>query len=348
MRLVNARFSTEQKFFWDERAASAEAQTTQPIQDHVEMGFSGTSGDPGFSDLVAKLAAIEEYQVLFQGVFGSSQINEERVGKALAQFVRSIQSFDSKYDAGRAVRDDNEAFPNYTANENNGKQLFLTPPNQNGAGCAGCHTPPEFDIAPKSGNNGLVTQIGGGTDLANTRSPSLRDLVSAAGVPHGGFMHDGSLPSLLAVINHYNSIPAVVAGIDPRLVRPGNLPQQLNLTVQQKTDLVAFLNTLTGSSIYTDEKYSTPFQSNGALGLVVLPSQNEEMTFSEVSGSKFVTLRSTGVPNVGYLIQKSTDLVLWTSTALTASSAGVLQITLPRLESEEQMFYRFAYDSTSQ
>jgi cytochrome c peroxidase len=76
MRLVNARFSTEQKFFWDKRAASAEAQTTQPIQDHVEMGFSGPSGDPGFSDLVAKLGAIEEYQVLFQGVFGSSQINE--------------------------------------------------------------------------------------------------------------------------------------------------------------------------------------------------------------------------------------------------------------------------------
>ena len=45
MRLVNARFSNEPRFFWDERATSAEDQATQPIQDHKEMGFSGTDGD---------------------------------------------------------------------------------------------------------------------------------------------------------------------------------------------------------------------------------------------------------------------------------------------------------------
>ena len=112
MRLVNARFSTEAKFFWDERAASAEAQATQPIQDHVEMGFSGAAGDPSFDELVEKLSAIEEYQVLFKGVFGEPTINEERIGKAIAQFVRSIQSFDSKYDAGRAVRNEAQPFPN--------------------------------------------------------------------------------------------------------------------------------------------------------------------------------------------------------------------------------------------
>ena len=142
MRLINARFSDEMKFFWDERAASAEVQATQPIQDHVEMGFSGTDGDPDFSDLVTKLSAIEEYQVLFQGVFGEATINEERIGKAIAQFVRSLQSFDSKYDAGRAIRNEGQPFPNFTASENTGKQLFLSPPNNGGAGCAGCHRPP--------------------------------------------------------------------------------------------------------------------------------------------------------------------------------------------------------------
>jgi cytochrome c peroxidase len=45
MRLVNSRFANEQNFFWDERATSLENQTTQPIQDHKEMGFSGTNGD---------------------------------------------------------------------------------------------------------------------------------------------------------------------------------------------------------------------------------------------------------------------------------------------------------------
>lgn len=44
MRLINARFANESKFFWDERAASLEVQTTMPIKDHAEMGFSGANG----------------------------------------------------------------------------------------------------------------------------------------------------------------------------------------------------------------------------------------------------------------------------------------------------------------
>ena len=51
MRLVNARFAVEAKFFWDERAAPLEQQTTKPIQDHAEMGFSGQSGRPVLADL---------------------------------------------------------------------------------------------------------------------------------------------------------------------------------------------------------------------------------------------------------------------------------------------------------
>lgn len=348
MRLINARFATEAKFFWDERAASAEAQATQPIQDHIEMGFSGTAGDPALADLVDKLSAIEEYQVLFRSVFGEPTINEERLGKALAQFVRSLQSFDSKYDAGRANRNDGQLFLNFNASENAGKQLFLTPPNNAGAGCAGCHRPPEFDIDPNTGNNGIVSKIGGGTDLTNTRSPSLRDLVDSAGTPHGGFMHDASLPSLLAVIDHYNSIPAVVPGLDPRLTRPGApgtppQPQRLNLTVQQKADLIAFLRTLTGSSIYSDEKYSSPFNADGSLGLVVLPTDPEEMSFSQQDGTTYITLRGSGVPNVGYLFQASPDLVKWTSTAVNASPTGELEMTVPRDMATGKMFYRFAY-----
>jgi cytochrome c peroxidase len=348
MRLVNARFATEQKFFWDERAASAEAQATEPIKDHVEMGFSGTLGDPSFPDLAAKLADIEEYQVLFQGVFGDTVVTEERVGKAIAQFVRSIQSFDSKYDAGRALRNDGQPFPNFTASENAGKDLFRLPPNQGGAGCAGCHRPPEFDIDPNSGNNGVVSKIGGGIDLTNTRSPSLRDLVDADGTPHGGFMHDASLPTLLSVINHYNTIPAVVTGIDPRLTRPGGpgnppQPQRLNLTTQQKTDLEAFLRTLTGSSIYTDEKFSSPFNDDDSLAVIILPSEAAAMTFSEQEGAQTATLRAAGVPNVGYLFQTSPDLDKWTTTAINASAEGLLEMTVPITEGEDEKFYRFAY-----
>lgn len=224
MRLVNARFATERKFFWDERAATLEAQTTQPIQDHVEMGFSATLGDPAFADLVTKLSTVDEYRVLFAMAFGDKNITEARIQLALAQFVRSIQSFDSKYDTGRsAAGNDNVDFGNFTAAENAGKQLFLNPPGgpNGGAGCAGCHRPPEFDIDPNSLNNGVITKIGGGTDLTNTRSPGLRDMVGPNGSSNGAFMHDGSFATIAQVINHYNLIPGNNANLDPRLQRPG-------------------------------------------------------------------------------------------------------------------------------
>jgi cytochrome c peroxidase len=62
MRLINARFSAERKFFWDERAPTLEFQTTQPIQDHIEMGFSGAGGDPDLSALGLRISELELYR----------------------------------------------------------------------------------------------------------------------------------------------------------------------------------------------------------------------------------------------------------------------------------------------
>ena len=98
MRLVNSRFSDEAKFFWDERAGTLEAQSTMPIMDHVEMGYSGTNGDPDFNQLIEKLDTVSYYDDLFRLAFGDEEITESRMQIALAQFIRSIQSFDSPYD----------------------------------------------------------------------------------------------------------------------------------------------------------------------------------------------------------------------------------------------------------
>ena len=273
MRLVNSRFSNEEKFFWDERAASLENQVTQPIQDHVEMGFSGTNGDPNFNDLILKLSAIDYYQILFEFAFGNSTIDEDKIQKALAQFVRSIQSFDSKFDEGLVQAPNlNAPFPNYTPQENLGKQLFLSPPPNGGAGCAGCHAPPEFDIDPNTLNNGVIGMIGSTTevDLTNTRSPSLRDIANPNGSLNGPMMHDGSMTSLLQVIEHYNNIPnhPENTNLDNRLQRPGNQTQQLNLTANEKSALEAFLKTLTGTGIYTNEIWSDPFDDDGNIAVI--------------------------------------------------------------------------------
>ncbi len=345
MRLINARFSNEARFFWDERAATLETQTTQPIQDHVEMGFSGASGDPSFADLVTKLSAIDDYRVLFAMTFGDAGISEARVQLALAQFVRSIQSFDSKFDLGRAqVNNINTNFSNFTASENAGKQLFLTAPSPlgtpaAGAGCAACHAAPEFAIDPNSRNNGVTARIGGGADLTNTRSPSLRDLVGPGGQSNGPFMHDGGFTTLAAVINHYNAIPGDNTNLDPRLRRPGGNTQNLNLSAQQKSDLAAFLGTLTGTTVYTDEKWSDPFNENNQLALIVLPPGAVEITDH---GDGTVTIACQAAAGLNYNLQTSADLKEWKHVVTMVSDAT------GRCEHQADVsgnaFYRFTYE----
>lgn len=274
MRLSNERFGNESHYFWDERVTFLENQITEPIRNAIEMGFSGTGGDPAFSDLIAKLSATQEYPILFKLAFGSSTIDEGGIEDAVAQFIRSIQSFDSRYDSGRAFVADSKSFPNFTTSENNGKQLFITAPNLGGAGCAVCHRPPEFDIDPNSRNNGVTDAIGGGTDLTNTRAPSLRNLARPTGELNGPFMHNGAFTTLAQVIDHYAAIPGDNANLDPRLQRPGGGVQTLNLTAQQRLDLEAFLLTLSGNALYTDPKWSDPFRADGTITLTNVPGGN--------------------------------------------------------------------------
>lgn len=270
MRLINTRFATETRFFWDERALNLETQTTMPIKDHGEMGFSGENGDLAFSDLITKLSSIGYYKELFKFVYGSEEITEVKIQSALAQFIRSIQSFDSKYDAGRILAaNDGQPFTNFTPQENQGKNLFLSPPvfdangirTSGGLGCAGCHRAPEFDIDPNTLNNGIIGKISGtGIDITNTRAPSLRDLVKLDGTPNGPMMHTGVITTLQTAIGHYGTINLAPGNtnLDPRLT-PGGVGQQLNLTATEVNAVIAFLRTLSGSDVYTNPKWSNPF-----------------------------------------------------------------------------------------
>ena len=270
MRLINTRYAVEAKFFWNERAASLEAQTTMPIADHLEMGFSGQTGRGNITSLITKLNGIGYYKELFKLAYGDATITDARMQTALAQFIRSIQSFDSKYDIGRAqVANDGAPFPNFTAQENAGKNLFLTPPIFIGAseriggglGCNACHQAPEFDIDPNSRNNGFIGVIGSNQmDLTNTRSPSLRDILNAAGVANTPFMHTAVPVTIRQVLNHYNSIAAAPrnTNLDPRL-KPNNIGQNLQMTPAETDAMVAFLRTLTGKDVYTNKKWGSPF-----------------------------------------------------------------------------------------
>jgi cytochrome c peroxidase len=266
MRLANAGssqalFPGSGIFFWDRRALSLESAVTQPIRNAIEMGFSGTNGDPDFAELIARLSALPEYQLLFGVAFGSPVVDETRIQKALSQFLRSINSSDSKYDAANSLF--SLPFSNFTESENRGKQLFFDPPSFGGAGCGFCHQGSAFTNNTR-GNNGVITAMGGGTDLTVTTSGSLRELVNPSGQLNGPLMHNGAFTSIAQVIDHYAAVPGN-PNLDVLLKGNGGRGQTLNLTPQQRLDLEAFLLTLSGKAVYTDPKWSDPFRADGTI-----------------------------------------------------------------------------------
>lgn len=266
MRLINVGFKTGTGFFWDKRVNSLEDQVIQPIQDHIEMGFSGEQDGPSFDDFLIKLSQIDYYKILFKHVYGDEAITEQRLQESLAQFVLSLQSFDSKYDEGlTATGDPGPPFPNYNMSENRGKFLFTTLPQNGGAGCVSCHAPPEFAIRGNSLNNGVIASISDPSvfDHSNTRSPTLRDIVNSNGDLNSPLMHNGSFSTLQEMIAHYDNIDITnQQSIDPLLLRgqgPNRTGQRLGLSNVDKIALEDFLKTLSGNDIYTNVKWSNPF-----------------------------------------------------------------------------------------
>ncbi len=260
MTLINARFYQRGRFFWDERAATLEEQVLMPFQDPVEMGMT-------LEQVVSTVQQQSYYPALFEKAFGTQEINADKISNALAQFVRSIVSHSSKYDAGRAMSPTPGAnFPNFTAQENLGKNLFFqTIPNGGGA-CFGCHTTEAFISAnPGPQNNGLdavsTTDLGAGGVFANPifigrfKTTSLRNIALTA-----PYMHDGRFATLEEVVEHYNSGIQAHPTLAPALRDPNGNPVRLNFTDNEKAALVAFLHTLTDQSVLTEVKWSDPFR----------------------------------------------------------------------------------------
>jgi len=249
MPLVNLRYYERARFFWDERAGNLEEMVLLPIQNRIEMGQD-------LKQVVDTLGHDATYPALFGRAFGDRLITEQRIGKALAQFVRSIVSFQSRYDEGRArVQSAHDDFENFTRQENRGKALFMR-------NCSTCHMKEgnEHFFVPTPANTGLrdnMPSADGGVgdvtlrpmELGSFKSPSLRNVAVTA--PYG---HDGRFATLDALIDHYSAN----AILDPNLgymipVGP------LKFTTSERAALIAFLNTLTDQTLLTDPRFSNPF-----------------------------------------------------------------------------------------
>ncbi|MFK7979657.1 MAG: cytochrome c peroxidase [Saprospiraceae bacterium] len=259
MGLTNAVWYDRGRFFWDERAATLEEQVLMPFQDAVEMGMT----------LDGVVSAVENqgfYPALFENAFGSEEINADKISKALAQFIRSMVSVSSKYDTGRQeVSRPTANFSNFTDSENRGKRLFFLPQSNGGLSCVGCHSTEAF-VNPDAGttNNGLDLEstddlgvfeaIPNNAFLGTFKVPSLKNIELTA-----PYMHDGRFATLEEVVEHYNSGVQDHPNLNSSLKDENGNPQRLNLSEQDKEDVVNFLKTLTDETLVNDVKFSDPF-----------------------------------------------------------------------------------------
>ena len=248
MNLVGLRYHPRAKFFWDERGGNLESMVLMPVENQLEMGQD-------LKRLPEILGRDARYQELFRSAFGDPEITNERISRALAQFVRAMVSYRSRYDEGRAdVASSKDDFANFTSQENRGKALFLR-------NCALCHLPDQdaHFIMTEPVNTGLdedtVATDGGVGDISlNPRelgffkSPSLRNVEVT-----GPYMHDGRFTTLDEVLEHYSTGGKKHPNKDIRV-------QPLNLTASEKAALLAFMKTLTDPHFLKDPRFSDPFR----------------------------------------------------------------------------------------
>lgn len=238
--LANARFYQRGRFFWDERAPTLEAQVVTPIQDDTEMGMP-------LDVLVKKLTVTPYYAPLFTQAFGSPTVTSDRVAQALAQYVRSLVSGDSRYDRAIAAGSPTNLV-GLSAEERLGEQLFRTQQ------CTRCHvTAAQVSDAPHNiGLDAVDTDVGAGG--GRFKSPSLRNVAV-----RGRYMHDGRFTSLAQVIEFYDSGVQANPGLSTHLRAPDGSPRRMGLSAAEKLALEAFMHTLTDSTFLTAPKFSNPF-----------------------------------------------------------------------------------------
>lgn len=233
--IINAGWNNSN--FWDGRAITLEEQAFSPVVDPIEMNDT-------WSNVENKLNSNSEYIQLFKQAYNIDYIDSTHVVMAIAQFERTLISNNSKFDKysrGEEV---------FTKSELNGFAIF----NSEKGDCFHCHGTSLF-TDNLFHNNGLDVEpfldLGLGKITENTsdngkfKTPTLRNIEVSA-----PYMHDGRFATLEEVIEHYDSGGHFSSTVDPLMKKLG---VGLNLTNQEKSDLIAFLKTLTDYDYITAE-----------------------------------------------------------------------------------------------
>lgn len=223
---INRVFSKAQ--FWDGRAQTLEEQSTGPFINPVEHGFFD------YDEMTAKMKKLSGYRKLFEEVF-HDEITEKNIGKAIASFQRTLISGNSpadRFDFGgeeQALSD----------SAKRGLELF-----RGKARCTRCHS--GFNFSDEKFHNlgigwdtntvdlGRYMVTKNPEDIGAFKTPTLREISRTA-----PYMHDGRFGTLEEVVDFYNQGGIKNPHLDNTLI-------PLELTVEEKRDVVAFLRSLNG------------------------------------------------------------------------------------------------------
>jgi cytochrome c peroxidase len=224
----------QKEFFWDGGSKHIEVQPIGPITNPIEM-------DETLENVITKLSNRADYRSLFKSAFNSDSITSQQMLKALVQFMGSFISTTSRYD--KYLQDPGK-HP-FSTDEKSGLAIFEQK-------CGGCHAPPLFTDNSYR-NNGLdetfvdsgrfhITNIN--SDMGKFKVPTLRNIELSY-----PYMHDGRFESLEEVLSHYTNGVKQSGTLDPTLA------SGINLSATEKTQIVAFLKTLTDIEFTKDERF---------------------------------------------------------------------------------------------
>lgn len=251
--------------FWDARENVLDSMVLKPITNHIEMGIGS------LDEVVARVNKYDFYKNLFTNAFGTNDVNQEKIGRALAEFIRSIRTTDNFNNKLTAIK------------SSDGMRLFTK------YQCNNCH-----NIGDRN--------LSWGGDMANTgldlvdldkgagATMNIRELDGSFKIPSlfnvgltGPYMHDGRFKTLEDVLNHYSDNIQPNKNLDFRLregmesfIFNSNInflttqkqlsnsgqvkPRLAKITEQDKKTLVAFLKSLTDTELIADRRYSNPFR----------------------------------------------------------------------------------------
>jgi cytochrome c peroxidase len=233
--ILNAAFNKTQ--FWDGRAEDLEAQVSGPMLNSLEMGHTLEGVERG-------VLGNSELKVLVEKAFGPGRPTMEKITKAIASFERTLVSGNSPFDRFFYGKDQTAL----SAAGRRGLEVFRSPQKGN---CAVCHTIQEqfalftdhafhnlgagLNAEGELTDLGRFTQTGVETDKGAFRTPGLRNVAKTA-----PYMHDGSLKTLKEVVDFY------VGGGSSNPFLDKKIKPLTHLTGQERSDLVAFLESLSG------------------------------------------------------------------------------------------------------